>query len=46
MVRAGALNIDEPIHVAMTVAGADMVMADIARPMEQAGQGRSRYVGW
>ena len=44
MVQAGALNIDGPIHVAVTAAGPDTVIADIARLMEQAGQGKSRYV--
>ncbi|WP_311268957.1 heavy metal translocating P-type ATPase [Sphingobium sp. WCS2017Hpa-17] len=44
LVQAGALNVDGPIHVMVTAAGADTVIADIARLMEQAGQGRSRYV--
>jgi len=44
MVQAGALNIDGPIHVMVTAAGADTVIADIARLMEEAGQGKSRYV--
>ncbi|QGP79188.1 heavy metal translocating P-type ATPase [Sphingobium sp. CAP-1] len=43
-VQAGALNVDGPIRVAVTAAGPDTVIADIARLMEQAGQGRSRYV--
>ena len=44
MVQAGALNVDGPITVAVTAAGPDTVIADIARLMEQAGQGKSRYV--
>lgn len=43
-VQAGALNIDGPIMVEVTAAGADTVIADIARLMEEAGQGKSRYV--
>jgi Cu2+-exporting ATPase len=43
-VQAGALNVEGPITVAVTAAGADTVIADIARLMEQAGQGKSRYV--
>jgi Cu2+-exporting ATPase len=43
-VQAGALNIDGPIIVAVTAAGADTVIADIARLMEEAAQGKSRYV--
>lgn len=43
-VQAGALNVDGPIQVVVTAAGADTIIADIARLMEQAGQGRSRYV--
>ncbi|HAF41086.1 MAG TPA: cadmium-translocating P-type ATPase [Sphingobium sp.] len=42
--QAGALNIEGPIRVAVTAAGPDTVIADIARLMEQAAQGRSRYV--
>lgn len=44
LVQAGALNVDGPIHVMVTAAGADTVIADIARLMEQAAQGKSRYV--
>ena len=43
-VQAGAMNIEGPITVEVTVAGADTVIADIARLMEEAGQGKSRYV--
>ncbi|KKW91498.1 cation-translocating P-type ATPase [Sphingobium chungbukense] len=43
-VQAGALNVDGPITVEVTAAGADTVIADIARLMEEAGQGKSRYV--
>lgn len=43
-VQAGALNVDGPIQVVVTAAGADTIIADIARLMEQAGQGRSHYV--
>ncbi|MCP1472033.1 Cu2+-exporting ATPase [Sphingobium sp. OAS761] len=44
MVHAGALNIDGPIQVEVTEAGPDTMIADMARLMEEAGQGRSRYV--
>ncbi|WP_375195639.1 cation-translocating P-type ATPase [Sphingobium sp.] len=43
-VQAGSLNVDGPIRVEVTAAGADTVIADIARLMEEAGQGKSRYV--
>ena len=43
-VQAGAMNIEGPITVEVTAAGADTVIADIARLMEEAGQGKSRYV--
>ena len=43
-VHAGTLNLDAPITVRVTAAGPDTLIADIARLMEQAGQGRSRYV--
>jgi Cu2+-exporting ATPase len=43
-VHAGTLNIDAPVHVRVTAAGADTAIADIARLMEQAGQSKSRYV--
>ncbi len=44
MVHAGTLNIDAPVEVRITAAGADTAIADIARMMEQAGQSKSRYV--
>src|SRR3546814_6143892 len=43
-VQAGALNVDGPIRVEGTAAGADTVIADIARLMEEDAQGKSRYV--
>ena len=43
-VHAGTLNLDAPLTVRVTAAGPDTALADIARLMEQAGQGRSRYV--
>jgi len=43
-VLAGTLNLDGPLTVRVSAAGPDTVIADIARLMEQAGQGRSRYV--
>lgn len=43
-VHAGTLNVDAPIKVHVTASGADTTIADIARLMEAAGQGRSRYV--
>ena len=43
-VLAGTLNLDAPLTVRVTAAGADTAIADIARLMEEAGQGRSRYV--
>jgi Cu2+-exporting ATPase len=43
-VHAGTLNLDAPLTVRVTAAGPDTAIADIARLMEQAGQGRSRYV--
>ena len=44
VVHAGTLNIDAPVHVRVTAAGADTSIADIARLMEQATQSKSRYV--
>jgi Cu2+-exporting ATPase len=44
VVRAGALNVAGPLTVEVTAAGADTVIADIARLMEEAGQSKSRYV--
>jgi P-type Cu2+ transporter len=43
-VHAGTLNLDAPLTVRIEAAGPDTAIADIARLMEQAGQGRSRYV--
>ncbi|MFB0874790.1 MULTISPECIES: heavy metal translocating P-type ATPase [unclassified Sphingobium] len=43
-VQAGALNIAAPLTVEVTAAGADTVIADLARLMQEAGQGKSRYV--
>ena len=43
-VLAGTLNLDAPLVVRITAAGQETTIADIARLMEQAGQGRSRYV--
>ncbi|MGQ2929331.1 MAG: heavy metal translocating P-type ATPase [Sphingopyxis sp.] len=43
-VHAGTLNIEAPIRVLVTAAGADTAIADIARLMGEAAQGKSRYV--
>ncbi|MCU0890958.1 MAG: cadmium-translocating P-type ATPase [Sandarakinorhabdus sp.] len=43
-VLAGTLNSGDAVTVAVTAAGADTSIADIARLMQDAGQGRSRYV--
>lgn len=43
-IHAGTLNLDAPVDVAVTAAGADTSLAEIARLMEAAGQVRSRYV--
>ncbi len=43
-VLAGTLNCGNAVTVAVTAAGADTSIADIARLMQDAGQGRSRYV--
>jgi Cu2+-exporting ATPase len=43
-VHAGTLNLDAPLTVRIGAAGPDTAIADIARLMEQAAQGRSRYV--
>jgi len=43
-VLAGTLNLDAPLTVRVTAAGPDTAIADLARLMEEAGQGRSRYV--
>ena len=44
VVHAGTLNLDAPVDVRVTAAGADTAIADIARMMEEAGQSKSRYV--
>jgi len=44
IVHAGTLNLDAPVHVRVTAAGKDTAIADIARLMEQASQGKSLYV--
>lgn len=44
IVLAGTLNIGAPVRVCVTAAGADTSIADIARLMQDAAQGRSRYV--
>ncbi|WP_439545142.1 heavy metal translocating P-type ATPase [Sandarakinorhabdus sp.] len=43
-VLAGTLNSGNAVHVTVTAAGADTGIADIARLMQDATQGRSRYV--
>lgn len=43
-VHAGTLNLDAPVHVRVIAAGRDTAIADIARLMEQASQGKSLYV--
>jgi len=43
-VHAGALNLDAPLTVLVTAASGDSSLAEIARLMGEAGQGRSRYV--
>jgi Cu2+-exporting ATPase len=43
-VLAGTLNTGNAVTVAVTAAGADTSIADIARLMQDAAQGRSRYV--
>lgn len=42
--QAGTINIDGPLTVRITAAGAETGIAEIARLMESAGQSRSRYV--
>ncbi len=44
VVHAGTLNIDAPVRVRVTAAGTDTAIADIARLMGEASQGKSRYV--
>jgi len=43
-VHAGTLNLDAPLTVRVTAAAEDSSLAEIARLMGEAGQGRSRYV--
>ena len=43
-VHSGTLNLDAPLTVRVTAAAQDSSVAEIARLMEQAAQGRSRYV--
>ncbi|TFI59673.1 cadmium-translocating P-type ATPase [Sphingomonas parva] len=43
-VLAGTLNLDAPLTVRVTAAGADTAIVDMARLMEQAAQPRSLYV--
>lgn len=43
-VHAGTLNLTAPIDVRVTASGQDTSLAEIARLMEAAGQGRSTYV--
>ena len=43
-VHAGTLNLGGPLTVRVTATGADTSVAEIARLMDEAGQGRSRYV--
>jgi P-type Cu2+ transporter len=44
IVHAGTLNVDAPVEIRITAAGAATALADIARLMEDAGQSKSRYV--
>jgi Cu2+-exporting ATPase len=44
VVHAGTLNLDAPLTVRVTAAGQDRSVAEIARLMGEAGQGRSHYV--
>ena len=43
-VHAGTLNLDGPVQVRVTASGPDTAIADIARLMDQASQGKSLYV--
>ncbi|MFM5885518.1 MAG: heavy metal translocating P-type ATPase, partial [Novosphingobium sp.] len=43
-VLAGTLNLDAPVDVRVSAAGQGTTLAEIARLMEAAGQGRSAYV--
>ncbi len=44
VVHAGTLNMESPVRVRVTAAGTDTAIADIARLMGEASQGKSRYV--
>lgn len=44
LVHAGTLNLETPIQVRVTAAGTATAIADIARLMGEAAQGKSRYV--
>ena len=44
VVHAGMMNMDAPVDVRVTAAGADTTLAEIARLMDAAGQHRSAYV--
>lgn len=44
LVLAGTMNVEAPVTVSVTAAGPDTAIAGMARLMEAAGQGRSRYV--
>ena len=44
LVLAGTLNLDNPVDVRVSASGQDTSLAEIARLMASAGQGRSRYV--
>lgn len=44
LVHAGTLNLDAPMDVRVSAAGNDTSLAEIARLMEAANQGRSAYV--
>jgi P-type Cu2+ transporter len=43
-VEAGTLNLSAPLKIRVTAAGEDTLLAEIVRLMEDAEQGRSRYV--
>jgi P-type Cu2+ transporter len=44
LVHAGTLNMAAPVQVRVTAVGPDTAIAEIARLMEDAAQGKSRYV--
>lgn len=44
IVHAGTLNLGEPVRVRISAVGQDTIIADIARLMDQAAQGKSHYV--